>query len=114
VGLLGLLLPLPFPLHDLPATLVFLAVVVVAAQADLSGRPSVLTGRAAVYAGELSFAFYLVHELVILNLPRPAVPAAALVVAVLAVSVACAAALHHAVEVPVRRAMLRAGPTSSR
>lgn len=67
----GLLLVLPGRDH-FPATvggfgLVCLALVVWAAQRDLDGRPGLLTRPWLVYLGEVSFAFYLVHELVLLN-----------------------------------------------
>lgn len=111
------LLPLPWPSADAFAAPAFVVVVVMAAQADLVARPGLLTRPWAVYAGEVSFAFYLCHELVLLNLARPweatGLPTALLAVPALAVSVLVAAVLHHVVEVPARRALLRARPGSA-
>lgn len=56
-----------FPVPDAGAALTFLAIVVWAAQRDLNAVGGILTRRSFVYAGEVSFAFYLVHELVLLN-----------------------------------------------
>ncbi|MBP2479356.1 peptidoglycan/LPS O-acetylase OafA/YrhL [Crossiella equi] len=58
--------PLPF-LYQLNAlTLVpVLLLVGAVAQADLTGRRTYLSGRRMVYLGELSFGFYLMHNLVL-------------------------------------------------
>jgi peptidoglycan/LPS O-acetylase OafA/YrhL len=64
-----------------------------------------------VYAGDLAFAFYLVHELLILNFRHwfdlPAVPLTALM---LGAAVAGAMLLHHLVERPAQRRLSRIGP----
>jgi peptidoglycan/LPS O-acetylase OafA/YrhL len=86
-------------------TLVLLAA---AAQRDIAGGRSLLAWRPVVWAGEVSYAFYLVHNLVLGTLkvkldPPPIgveiVPVAAFA---LAVSVVAAWALHAAIEVPAR------------
>lgn len=77
-----------------------------AAHRDTSSGSGVLGNRGLVYAGKVSFAFYLVHELVIINLRHFlgggwATSAAALVTASVA-----AVALHHLVELPAHRALV--------
>ena len=82
---------------------VFLALIFAAVRSDVDRRSGILTRRWLVRAGEVSFAFYLVHELVMLNVRSwlgfngPLM--AALVVGVAAV---CAAVLHRAVERPLQ------------
>lgn len=93
-----------------PFTLLIAAV----ADADVSGRASVWRSRPAVWLGEISFAFYLIHQSVILDLMRgldaqdssPAT-AAAISVAALALSLALAAAMHRFVEIPMMRKFSR-------
>jgi peptidoglycan/LPS O-acetylase OafA/YrhL len=95
---------LPFPVPNVVMPLPFLLVLLSAAARDLADRGGWLPSRALVFAGEASFALYLVHELVIINMSpmlfsyidRPALVAVALA------GIACAAAvaLHLAVERP--------------
>jgi peptidoglycan/LPS O-acetylase OafA/YrhL len=86
----------------------FAALVLAAALADLQGRPGRLRSRTLVYLGQVSFAFYLVHELVLLNLtPRLGTawsrPIGYVLLAVLGlVALAAAMALHHGVEKPMQ------------
>lgn len=80
----------------------FVALIAAAACADLRRRPGVLTHPWLVRAGEVSFAFYLVHQAVLVHLGRagsgPAgLPREGLA---LAVAAAVAVALHHLVERP--------------
>jgi peptidoglycan/LPS O-acetylase OafA/YrhL len=64
-----------------------------------------------VYAGDLAFAFYLVHELTILNFRHWFdLPPLGLTVAALAAAIAGAVALHHGVEQPAQRRLSRLGP----
>jgi peptidoglycan/LPS O-acetylase OafA/YrhL len=93
-----------FPLPDIGASLAFLALVVWAAQRDLDGRNGVLTRRSLVVAGEISFAFYLVHELVLLNVAHVTGLDGWRANAVM-VPAACVAAvlLHRLVERPCER-----------
>ncbi len=82
----------------------FVAVVVAAAASDLSGPSSWLTSRWLIYAGEISFAFYLVHHLVIVNLISEvdlSGPVGAIIC--LLASLIAAMALHHGVELPMQR-----------
>ena len=94
------------------ATVVPLALVVpAAAVADLEGRPSPFRGAAMVWLGEVSFAFYMLHRLVLtfghqaLGAERAwGTPAAiVLLVAALVIGLALAAALHKLVERPAMR-----------
>lgn len=78
--------------------------------------PRLLSARALVYGGQISFSLYMVHELVHtawnwaaqqfeLTLVGPAGPW--LLTAILAVTLACSALLYHVVEEPARRWMRR-------
>ena len=82
----------------------FLLLILHMAGRDIEGRPGTLHRRAFVFAGEVSFAFYLVHELVIVNL-LPLLPGGALVQVVVMATVAVLAAvlLHLLVERPCNR-----------
>lgn len=88
----------------------FAALIATVAVADCAGHQSVWASRRAVWLGEVSFAFYLIHQSVILDLMRgfhaeSSTPAmgAALTLASLALSVALAGLLHRWVEVPLVR-----------
>ncbi|PFG44213.1 peptidoglycan/LPS O-acetylase OafA/YrhL [Isoptericola jiangsuensis] len=76
------------------------------AHADAAGRSGFLGHGLLLRAGEVSFAFYLVHQTAILVVAR--LPVAPLLAAAgaLVLSTALALALHHGVEVPARRAVL--------
>ncbi|WP_051856746.1 acyltransferase family protein [Streptomyces sp. NRRL B-1347] len=111
---------LPYLAGLVAATLVPVALLIGAlAHADATGRPTVLAAPALVRLGELSFALYLVHRLVLIHGHRAlderafTTPVALLVTAAaLAVSLAVAALLHHAVEKPAMRFL--AGPAEHR
>jgi peptidoglycan/LPS O-acetylase OafA/YrhL len=88
----------------------FALLVAAVAQADVEGRRSVWAGRRLVWLGEVSFAFYLVHQSAILDVMRglgaqgsSAAMGAALTLFSLALSVGLAALLHRYVEVPMVR-----------
>jgi peptidoglycan/LPS O-acetylase OafA/YrhL len=90
----------------------FALVILAAALADLGGRKGVLQWRGLTYLGEVSFGFYLVHELVIVNL-APHLPdvsradhATSLAVIGLA-ALGSAMALHHLVELPCQSGIRR-------
>jgi peptidoglycan/LPS O-acetylase OafA/YrhL len=84
-------------------------VIAAGAQADLRGVQSLLRHRAMILLGEVSFAFYLVHRLVLVyghqalgsHRQWPAAAAVALIVLALAISIALAALLYKIVEVPM-------------
>jgi peptidoglycan/LPS O-acetylase OafA/YrhL len=61
-----------------------------------------------MYAGTVSFAFYLVHELVLVNLQRhTSLGGAAGAAVAFALACGCAVVLHHAVEEPAQRLFKR-------
>ena len=84
-----------------PMLLLFFGLVVVAAAgADLSGRRGLLTRRPLVYAGRVSYCFYIIQFPVLAEIHRHvSSPIAACAVAAVATPIA-AILLHHLVEVP--------------
>jgi peptidoglycan/LPS O-acetylase OafA/YrhL len=103
----GLAVTRASPADDVWTTPAYLLVIVAAAAWDVSDRRSWLSGRALVYAGKVSFAFYLVHELVIINLQQVLGTGAEVAAAALVVAVAGAVALHHLVELPAQSLIVR-------
>lgn len=103
---------LPFPLPGVVLAVPFLLLVLHLALRDLEQRRGWLQHRALVFAGEASFAFYLVHELAIVNL-REHVPSRTLpaVLVITPVVLVAAVALHLLVERPANR-LLRDRPGS--
>jgi peptidoglycan/LPS O-acetylase OafA/YrhL len=109
--------------HVLPVDFAFAACTVVGfaglltatARRDVSGRPSWLASAPMLYLGKISYAFYLVHLLVLraisallpdsteLQLGR----AATVTAIAFAVTLIVSAAVYHAAEVPGRRLLLR-------
>ncbi|MFF4892777.1 acyltransferase family protein [Micromonospora chersina] len=94
----------------------YLLVITAAADADVRGRRTPWRSRAMVWLGEVSFAFYLVHVLVMMTVLRLTGdwgtglrgwwgPLA--VLGLLLLNLLLAAALHHGVEMPMMR---RLGP----
>lgn len=90
----------------------FTCLIAALALRDVDGRRTPLAARWSVWLGEISFAFYLVHLLVIQVIGAmwpsgepllPAGPGALLVLAALGVSVLLAWLLHAAVERPAQR-----------
>ena len=90
----------------------FLLLILHMARLDIEGSPGWLRRRALVFAGEASFAFYLVHELVIVNL-LPVLPDRAWVQATVMTAVASVAAvlLHLLVERPFNRRLRDRAPS---
>ncbi|ASR37515.1 hypothetical protein BAY61_23735 [Prauserella marina] len=111
---LALLVPYNFGINA--TTIVPIALVIAAgAVADVRGRRTLLRGRTMLWLGEVSFAFYLVHYVVLLDgrellgLPRLSVGGeVALSIAGFAVSLALAFLLYLGVERPVMRRWSRA------
>ncbi len=102
----------PEPLRWTAVTIVpFALVIVAAAQADVRRVRSFWATPTMVRLGTWSFAFYLVHQLVIRSFdeifPRPdnVVTGTVVIVATIAISLALAALLHRLVEVPAERAL---------
>lgn len=98
----------------LPPVVPFALLIVAVAQSDMAMRPSFLRRRIFVRLGELSFAFYLVHYLVLetsrhvvdhIDLhPESSRPSALMVlIATFGASLACAYLLHRFVEQPGMR-----------
>jgi peptidoglycan/LPS O-acetylase OafA/YrhL len=84
--------------------------IVAAAGADLRDRRGFLMSPPLVYLGHLSFCFYLTHRLTMLAIHqymRHDYQMWVWVTASLLVSLAAAAALHHGVELPMQRIILR-------
>ncbi|MEV6527815.1 acyltransferase [Longispora sp. NPDC051575] len=102
--------PYPVHLHALTLGPVVL-VIAAAATADRSGVRTLWSRPALVYMGEVSFAFYMIHYLVLLvadqlgMIASPVGPlrAVAVTAVVFATSLAGAVALHHGVENPAYR-----------
>jgi peptidoglycan/LPS O-acetylase OafA/YrhL len=105
--------------HGYPATACTIAgfalLIPAAAVADLHGLPSLWRRRWVVRLGELSFAFYMVHLLVLRaadtllgRAPRFAAPVGLVVTATaFAVSLALSWALYEGVERPARQLLMR-------
>jgi peptidoglycan/LPS O-acetylase OafA/YrhL len=96
----------------------FIVLIGAYATRDISGQPTRMGSAIAVRLGEISYAFYLVHYLVIQLFAhytrgwRPTLPeAAAAVLALLVVAFAFASALYFLVESPAER---RLRPASRR
>ncbi|MDG4801868.1 acyltransferase [Micromonospora sp. WMMD980] len=94
----------------------YLLVIAAAADADVRGRRTPWRSRPMLWLGEVSFAFYLVHVLVMVTVLRltgdwgtglPGWRGPLAVLGFLALTLALAAALHRWVEVPMMR---RLGP----
>ncbi|GAA1756276.1 acyltransferase [Luedemannella helvata] len=105
---------LPDPLGRAPAVIVpVMLLLPAAALADVSGARTLWSRRWMVYLGELSFAFYMVHLLVIRAfhefgmLPErvDVIAAVAGTAALFALSFAAAVALYHGVERPMMRVL---------
>jgi peptidoglycan/LPS O-acetylase OafA/YrhL len=111
--LAGGLLHLPKPIMDPVLAPAFVAIVLATASADVAGTRSWLTSRGLVYAGEVSFCFYLVHELMIVNI-APYVSGPAAVVLDFAAAAMLAVVLHHLVELPCQRWLRPGGIAEAR
>jgi peptidoglycan/LPS O-acetylase OafA/YrhL len=107
---------LPYLYSLVAGALIPLALLIpAAATADLEGRRSAWRGRVMVWLGNVSFAFYLVHQLVIRwvhYLLGPAksfgtAQALGITLLILAVSLALGTVLYYAVEMPLVRRFSR-------
>lgn len=85
----------------------FVALIVAASMSDVVGCSRVLRTRALVYAGEVSFTFYLVHQLLLSDIATRGLPGPVGAVAGFVASAVCAVILHHAVERPMQRLLSR-------
>lgn len=95
------------PARDFWLTPVYLVVILVAVRLEQRGGLRWLAHPALVYAGKVSFGFYLVQELVLVHLADAMGPG--VTTAALAFALACigAVALHHGVELPGQTALVR-------
>lgn len=107
----------PFLYGMYASTLLPVALVIgAAATADIRGTVSVLQGRTMVRLGEISFAFYMVHGVVLLECRKllgytkvwPVPGAVAATATAFAIAVAAAFLLHAAVEKPMMKRFSRA------
>lgn len=104
--------PQTSPLPDVILDPAWLALIALATRWELEGRRSVLAWRPFVYAGEVSFCFYLVHQFILLNL------AALLGDGIFTAGVAFvfaalgAVLVHHVIELPCQRLVLSLTRTS--
>ncbi|MEU2185206.1 acyltransferase family protein, partial [Streptomyces thermolilacinus] len=108
----------PYQASQLLSAPLFALLVAAAAGADLEGRRTGLGGRWAIRLGHWSFAWYLVHEIVIRlwlgahGRPVGLAATAGVWLLVLAASLALSAAAYHWVEHPLERRLRKAGPST--
>jgi peptidoglycan/LPS O-acetylase OafA/YrhL len=93
------------PIPDIELDPLWLAVIVLAAQSDIANRAGPLRLRPLVYAGEVSYAFYLVHQFVLLHLAVDLGDGRKTALLSVATAAAFAIALHHIVELPMQRVL---------
>jgi peptidoglycan/LPS O-acetylase OafA/YrhL len=97
------------PIPDIELDPLFLSVIVLAAQSDIANRRGPLRLRPFVYAGEVSYAFYLVHQFVLLHLASDLGDGKKIALLSLVTAAIFAIALHHVVERPMQRLILGRG-----
>lgn len=121
IVLVGAMTVLAWSPGALPQTVVdvilapfFAIVIVAAAVADVRQKKGLGTSRFLVYAGQVSFAFYLVHELAIFNLAellgsgQTDMPGLVRALIAFSVSFLAAVVLHHVVELRAQKVIVRA------
>jgi peptidoglycan/LPS O-acetylase OafA/YrhL len=97
------------PVPNLELDPLWLAVIVLCAQFDLAKKPGILRSRPLVYAGEVSFAFYLVHQFTLLHFSSALGNHTRVAAMSLAAAAVFAIVLHHVVELPMQRLILGRG-----
>ncbi|WP_344366870.1 acyltransferase [Streptomyces gobitricini] len=106
----------PYAASQLLATPLFALLVAAAARADLDGRPTGLGGTRSVRLGHWSYAWYLIHEIVIrlwlghFGKPVGLIDTALVWLLVLAASLTLSAAAYLWVEHPLERRLRAVGP----
>ncbi|TLQ43112.1 acyltransferase family protein [Streptomyces marianii] len=106
----------PYQASQLLSTPLFALLVAAAAHADLSGRTTGLGGQWAIRLGHWSFAWYLIHEIVIRvwvarhGRPEGASDTAVVWLVVIAVSLTLSACAYRWVEHPLERRLRGSGP----
>lgn len=98
------------PSPDVPLAPLYFVVVVWCAGLDLASDRGWLRWRWLVYAGEVSYCFYLIQEIIIVNLKPDLGTGPAVALLMIVVSAASAVVLHHLVEKPCQRLLLRYRP----
>jgi peptidoglycan/LPS O-acetylase OafA/YrhL len=88
------------PAADVWAAPVYLVAIVAFVLADISRPIRLLASRPLVYAGKVSFCFYLVHQVVIRQVVQLHLNAVVTMGTSLALSCVLAMALHHGIEHP--------------
>ena len=98
--------------HDRPGRDVWLAplfllVILFMADRDCRHRDTWTAAPPLVYAGKVSFAFYMVHELIIMTLRHLLGPGVSTAIVALGAACLCAVALHQVVELPCQSRLVR-------
>ncbi|MCW2545647.1 MAG: acyltransferase [Mycobacterium sp.] len=102
------LLPTGRPLPDVYLAPIYFTIILFAVQGELRRGGGWFASKPLVYAGQISFAFYLVHELVMVNLLHETGHMGwPLALKSLAAAAIAAIALHHLVEIPAQRLIRR-------
>jgi peptidoglycan/LPS O-acetylase OafA/YrhL len=102
------LLPTGRPLPDVYLAPIYFTIILFAVQGELRRGGGWLASKPLVYAGQISFAFYLVHELVMVNLLHETGQMGwPMALESLAAAAIAAIALHHLVEIPAQRLIRR-------
>lgn len=114
VCLAGLVAEHNRPARDVWLAPIFLLLIIFMARRDCTGRASWTAARPLVYAGKVSFAFYLVHELIIINVLHLLGPGVGTALAGLVVACASAAVVHHTVELPCQSRLVKALDSNKR
>ncbi|MCU1601405.1 MAG: hypothetical protein JWO22_2114 [Frankiales bacterium] len=115
VSLLAARSLLGFPVTDYALVPSYALLIWSAAKADLAGGRSLLAHPWLVYAGKVSFCFYLLHYLVLTAVGKAHVglPPALLALVALVVTAVIAAGCMHAIEQPMQRRITHRRATTS-
>lgn len=104
---LGFALNHEHPSANVWGAILFTAFIVAAALSDISRPFRLLHSRALIYVGKISFCFYLVHQLVIIHLVTLGLDQSLTIIVSFGASLALAIGLHHAVELPAHKWLVR-------
>ncbi|MFI5754730.1 acyltransferase family protein [Streptomyces sp. NPDC051569] len=109
----------PYTASQLLSAPLFAALICAAARADQEGRRTGLGGRWMIRLGHWSFAWYLIHEIVLRSVvygyghPAPGIRTVAVWLFVIVVSLALAGLCYQLIENPAERLLRRIGPSSA-
>ncbi len=95
-----------FPIPDVALDPVWLSLIIACSQLDLKGKKGFLNHKVLVYAGEVSFAFYLIHQFTLLHLAARLGDGIRTALLALFAATLGAIAIHHAIELPFQRLIL--------